>query len=86
MDAIEMNRKATAVLKEWDPFRKGKDAYTQEIAEVLEALDQFDHPVDLANSIREIYERSFMIWIPIEKCMHIAYKLLAIKYEALSIV
>lgn len=86
MSAIEMNRKATAVLEKWDPFHKEKEAYRDEIIEVLEALHLFDHPVDLAKKIREVYEYSFDIWIPLEKCMKIAYKLLAIKYKALSIV
>lgn len=86
MSAIEMNKKAIAVLENWDPFDKGKGAYAKPIAEVLKALNQFDHPVDLAQTIRKAYEHSFMIWIPIEKCMKTAYKLLAIKYEALSIV
>lgn len=86
MGKIEMNKKAIAVLKQWDPFQAGKDAYELEIVDVVEALHRFDHPVDLAKKIREIYERSFEIWIPIEKCIQISYKLLAIKFKAKSIV
>lgn len=86
METIEMNKKATAVLKQWDPFQEGKDAYELEIVDVVAALHRFDHPVDLAKRIREIYEHSFKIWIPIEKCVQISYQLLAIKFKAKSIV
>lgn len=81
-----MNRKAVALLEEWDPFQVGKDAYDTEIADVVSELHHIDHPTDLAKRIREIYEHSYEVWIPIEKCMQIAYKLLAIKYEAKCIV
>lgn len=86
MEIIDMNKKAITVLEQWDPFQEGQDAYKLEIMDVVEALHRFDHPVDLAKSIREIYERSFEIWIPIEKCVQVSYKLLAIKYEAKHIV
>ncbi|AOV07009.1 DUF1871 family protein [Sporosarcina ureilytica] len=86
MEIMEMNKKAIAVLEEWDPFQVGNNAYKLEIVDVVAALHRFDHPVDLAKSIREIYAHSFELWIPIEKCIQISYKLLAIKYEAKCIV
>lgn len=86
MEIIEMNKKAIAVLEQWDPFQAGKDAYEFEIVDVVAALQRFDDPVDLAKSIREIYEHTFKIWIPIEKCVQVSYKLLAIKFKAKSIV
>ncbi|WP_336824219.1 DUF1871 family protein [Sporosarcina sp. USHLN248] len=86
MQTIEMNKKAIILLQDWDPFQIGKGAYEVEIADVVEELQSLDHPTDLAKRIREIYEHSYKIWIPIENCMQIAYKLLAIKYEAKSIV
>jgi len=86
METIEMNKKAIAVLEDWDPFQEGKNAYEHEIVDVVAALHRFDHPVDLAKSIREIYKHSFEFWIPLEKCVQISYKLLAIKYEAKCIV
>lgn len=86
MEMIEMDKKAAAVLEDWDPFQEGKGAYEHEIIDVVEALHRFDHPVDLARRIREIYEHSFELWIPIEKCVQVSYKLLAIKYEAKCIV
>lgn len=86
METIEMDKKAIAVLKLWDPLQAGKDAYDLEITEVVAALHQFDHPVDLAKSIREIYNEAHDMWIPHEKCVQVSYKLMAIKYEAKSIV
>ncbi len=86
MNTKKIDKKAITVLRNWDPFHKGTAVYDEEITNVVEALHQFDHPVDLAKKIREIYEHSFEIWIPIEECVQISYKLLAIKYEALSIV
>ena len=75
MQTIEMNKKAIMLLEEWDPFNAGRKAYELEIADVVAELQVLDHPTDLAKRIREIYEHSYEIWIPIEKCMQIAYKL-----------
>ncbi|MDN4609086.1 DUF1871 family protein [Sporosarcina highlanderae] len=86
MQTIEMNKKAITLLEEWDPFNAGRKAYSLEIADVLADLQVLDHPTDLAKRIREIYEHSYQLWIPLEKCMQISYKLLAIKYEAKCIV
>ena len=86
MQTIEMNKKAVALLEQWDPFDEGAKAYELEIADVVAELHRLDHPTDLAKRIREIYEHSYEIWIPIENCVQISYKLLAIKYEAKCIV
>ncbi len=86
MDAVEMNKRAVRLLEKWDPLEKGTKAYELEILEVVKELQQLDDPVDLAKKIREIYEGSYKIWVPIEKCVHIAYKLLALKFEAKNIV
>lgn len=81
-----MNKQAIALLEQWDPFEAGPKAYALEIVDVVSDLHRLDHPTDLAKRIREIYEQSYKLWIPIEKCMQISYKLLAIKYEAKCIV
>ena len=81
-----MNKKAVSLLEEWDPFEEGMKAYAREITKVLEALDLLDDPADLAKEIRRVYEQTFKLWIPIEKCVHISYKLLALKFKAKSIV
>ncbi|MBD7985621.1 DUF1871 family protein [Sporosarcina sp. Sa2YVA2] len=86
MQTMDMNKRAILVLEDWDPFNVGRKGYELEIADVISELQVLDHPTDLAKRIREIYEHSYELWIPIEKCMQIAYKLLAIKYEAKCIV
>lgn len=86
MENIEMNRKAVKILQLWDPFNIGSEAYDTETADVVAALQGIDHPTELAKRIQIIYEHSFEQWIPIEKCVQIAYKLIAVKFEAKCIV
>ncbi|WOV83412.1 DUF1871 family protein [Sporosarcina jeotgali] len=86
MQTAEINKKAMILLEEWDPFLEGPDAYEQEIVEVVADLHVMDHPTDLAKRIREIYEHSHALWIPLEECMQISYKLLAVKFEAKCII
>lgn len=86
MDAIEMNRKAIWTLQEWDPFNLGVDSYETETADVVADLQSIDHPSELAKRIQEIYEHSFEQWIPLEKCVEVSYKLIALKYEMKSII
>ncbi|MCZ8537389.1 MULTISPECIES: DUF1871 family protein [Paenisporosarcina] len=86
MENIEMNRKAVRLLQLWDPFNMGTDAYDTETADVVAALQAIDHPTELAKRIQEVYEHSYEQWIPIEQCVQISYKLIAVKYEAKCIV
>lgn len=86
MDRMEMDKKAIGLLSAWDPLEKGEGAYEEEIQSVVEALHEHDHPADLAKSIREIYEKTSSLWIPLEECVQISYKLVAVKYEAEKIV
>ncbi|ARJ38205.1 MULTISPECIES: DUF1871 family protein [Bacillales] len=86
MQTIEMNKKAVSLLKQWDPFQEGEYAYNVEITEIVKELHCVDHPADLAKYIRDVYEHTHEIWIPLENCMDISYKLIAVKYEAKSIV
>ena len=86
MQTMIMNKKAISLLEEWDPFEEGKQASELEIVDVVSELHRLDHPTDLAKRIREIYEHSHEMWIPIENCMQISYKLIAVKYEAKCIV
>jgi len=81
-----MNKKAVTLLEQWDPFAEGAKAYELEIVDVVSELHRLDHPTDLAKRIRTIYEHTHKLWIPIENCVQISYKLLAIKYEAKRIV
>lgn len=81
-----MNRRAGTVMEEWDPFSIGSKRYNNEIAVVVEHLQVLDHPSELAKKIQSIYESTFKKWIPLEQCVDVSYKLLAIKYEAKSII
>lgn len=86
MDASEMNRRAVVVLEEWDPFTIGTEGYDLEIVDVITQLQVLDHPSELAKEIQSIYEISFEKWIPLEQCVDISYKLIALKYEAKHII
>lgn len=81
-----MEKKAVALLERWDPFEEGEKAYELEIVKVVAALHRLDYPTDLAKKIREIYAHSYELWIPLEDCVRISYKLIALKYEANCIV
>ena len=82
MDIKEMNFKLIVLLQEWDPFNAGEEAYETEIAEVIQAVHDLHHPSDLAKRIQAIYEFSYELWIPLQECTKISYKLLAVKMEA----
>ncbi|WJY27805.1 MULTISPECIES: DUF1871 family protein [Sporosarcina] len=86
MQTAEINKKAAALLEEWDPFLAGPKAYGREIAIILGELEVLDHPSDLAKRIRDVYEPCCGLWIPLEDCMQISYKLLAVKFEAKCII
>ncbi|KYG90758.1 hypothetical protein A0U40_05475 [[Bacillus] sp. KCTC 13219] len=81
-----MNQKAVKVLEEWDPFQLGADSYDTETADVVAALQGIDDPSDLAKVIQTVYEHSYEQWIPFERCVEMAYKLIAIKFEAKCII
>lgn len=86
MDTVEMDKRALRILEGWDPFSVGMGEYGEEAANVIDRLHAIDHPSDLAKAIQGIYELSFKRWIPLEKCVEVSYKLLAVKYEAKHII
>lgn len=86
VENIEMNRKAVSTLAQWDPFKLGEDSYDTETADVVAALQGINDSSDLAKVIQHVYEHSFEQWIPLEDCVNIARKLIAIKYEATCII
>jgi hypothetical protein len=86
METREMNRRAARILEEWDPFAIGTELYGTEIVDVISALQLLDDPSDLAKKIQSVYEFSFEKWIPLERCVEISYKLLALKFEAKFII
>ncbi|MER1986840.1 MAG: DUF1871 family protein [Solibacillus sp.] len=76
-----MNRKCVRILEEWDPFMIGTENYETETADVVAALQGIDDPSELAKVIQTVYEYSFEEWIPLEQCVAMAYKLIAVKFE-----
>lgn len=86
MGTEEMNKLAGIIMEEWDPFTIGGGKYINEIMDVLEQLQLLDDPSSLAKQIQSIYQISFGLWIPLEKCVAVSYKLLALKFEAKSII
>lgn len=86
MGTEEMNKQAGIIMEEWDPFALGRSVYNNEIFDVIAQLQLLDDPSSLAKQIQSIYQLSFGIWIPLEKCVAVSYKLLALKFEAKSII
>ena len=86
MENFEMNRKSVQLLVEWDPFKHGQHGYETETADVVAALQGIDDPSELAKVIQMVYEHSYEQWIPYEDCVTMAYKLIAVKFEAKSII
>lgn len=82
----EMNLRAGKVMEEWDPFSIGGDKYSEQITGVLAQLQLLDDPSSLAKNIQSIYQIAYGVWIPLEKCVAVSYKLLALKFEAKSII
>jgi hypothetical protein len=86
MENIKMNQKCVRLLEQWDPFGFGEGSYDTETADVVAALQGIDDPSALAKVIQTVYEYSFEQWIPIEQCVEISYKLIAVKFEAKCII
>lgn len=81
MDVMEMNRKVVHLVEQWNPLNLMQQSYQVEAEQVFSALQKLDDPSDLGKRIQEIYQHSFQQWIPLEKCVEVSYKLLAIKFE-----
>lgn len=86
MGTDEMNLRAGKIMEKWDPFAIGSDKYSEQITGVLAQLQLLDDPSSLAKKIQSIYQLAYGIWIPLEKCVAVSYKLLALKFEAKSII
>lgn len=86
MGINEMNLRAGKLMEEWDPFSIGSDKYGEQITGVLAQLQLLDDPSSLAKHIQSIYQIAYGIWIPLEKCVAVSYKLLALKFEAKCII
>lgn len=82
IDVIQMNQKALKIVEQWNPFNLEDFSYETEAADVVALLHSIDDPSELGKNIRAIFENSFEQWIPIEQCVELSYKLLALKFEA----
>ena len=82
MENFETNRKAKRILEEWDPFQIGIESYETETADVVAALQGIQDVEQLAEVIQAVYEYSFEQWIPKEQCVHMAKKLVQLRFEA----
>ena len=82
MENIELNRKAVRILEEWDPFQLGTESYETETADVVAALQGITQTLELAEVIQSVYEYSFEQWIPLDDCLTIADKLIALRHQA----
>ncbi|MFK8795706.1 DUF1871 family protein [Planococcus plakortidis] len=82
-----MDKRALWIMEGWDPFSAGTGGnYKAEATDVIGKLHEIDDPSELAKAIQAIYESSFKQWIPLEKCVEVSYKLLAVKYEEKHII
>lgn len=79
MQLQQINLQLVDVLNEWDPFEIGGGNYDTEIADTIQVVHTLDEKEKLARKIQAIYEFSFEKIIPLENCLLIAGKLLAIK-------
>lgn len=82
MENFELNRKAVKLLAEWDPFMLGEESYETETADVVAALQGITQTLELAEVIQRVYEYSFEQWIPLEDCLSMADKLIALRHQA----
>jgi hypothetical protein len=82
MNTQKMNMTLLDMIRRWDPFGYGSDAYETEAVDVLQAIHEYDEIKPLARKIQAIYEFSFEEVIPLEECMKIAEELLKVKNEA----
>lgn len=85
MNLMEMKQKIIRIIEKWNPFDLVNFSNEREALDVAEIVQFIDDPSELGKRIQLIFEHSFNEWIPFEKCVEISYKLLAIKFEAKSI-
>lgn len=81
MESKELTYKLIEVLNKWDPIQVGEGGFDPEIADILQALHDFDDADKLAKRIQSVFEFSFGKVLPYNECLKIATTLLAIKNE-----
>lgn len=81
MQMQRKNLQLVDILNYWDPFGLGHGGYEPEIADVIQAVHEIDHPTQLARKIQSIFEFSFEKVISLEECLKVANELLLIKSD-----
>lgn len=81
MESRELSYKLIDVLNKWDPFNMGEGEFDPEIADILQAIHDYDDADKIALRIQEVFELSFEELLPYGECLSIANTLLSIKNE-----
>ena len=79
LESKELSYKLIHVLNKWDPFKIGEGEYDPEIADILQAVHDYDEADKIARRIQSVFEFSFEQVLPYKECLSIASTLLAIK-------
>ena len=81
MESRELSYKLIDVLNKWDPFNMGEGEFDPEIADILQAIHDYDDADKITLRIQEVFELSFEELLPYDECLSIANTLLSIKNE-----
>lgn len=81
MESKELSYKLIDVLNKWDPIDVGEGGFDPEIADILQAVHDFDDADKIAKRIQSVFEFSFEKLLPYKDCHLIANTLLSIKNE-----
>jgi hypothetical protein len=81
LESKELSYKLIDVLNKWDPFRVGEGQFDPEIADILQAVHDFDDAEKIARRIQAVFEFSFEQVLHYDQCLSVAKTLLAIKNE-----
>jgi hypothetical protein len=81
LESRELSYKLIDVLNKWDPFKVGEGQFDPEIADILQAVHDYNEANKIAGRIQSVFEFSFEQVLPYDQCLAIANTLLAIKNE-----
>jgi hypothetical protein len=81
LESKELSYRLIDVLNKWDPFKLGEGEFDPEIADILQAVHDYDEADKIAHRIQSVFEFSFEQVLHYEKCLSVANTLLAIKNE-----
>jgi hypothetical protein len=81
LESRELSYKLIEVLNKWDPFHVGEGEFDPEIADILQAVHDFDDAGKIAGRIQSVFEFSFEKLLPYKECLMMANILLSIKNE-----